>query len=290
MIIVLSPAKSLDYDTPAHVQSYTKPAFVDDASELIDGLRKLSPQDIATLMDISDPLARLNFQRYADWSPTFTPANAKQAVLAFNGDVYEGFDAKSLSSADLDYAQQHVRVLSGLYGLLRPLDLLQPYRLEMGTRFANARGKDLYAFWGDRITRALNEQLETRSGAARVLVNCASTEYFQVGQAETAGRARRHAGVRGLEGRPLQDHQLPCEACARPDGAFYRREPDCRPEGAEGIRDGRLCVRCGCVERFDLRISPASRRVTLPAVHETAGACMRPGKRYTACSGRQLYM
>jgi cytoplasmic iron level regulating protein YaaA (DUF328/UPF0246 family) len=116
MIIVLSPAKSLDYDTPAHVPSYTQPAFVDDASELIDGLRKLSPQDIATLMDISDPLARLNFQRYADWSPTFTPANAKQAVLAFNGDVYEGFDAKSLSAADLDYAQQHVRVLSGLYG------------------------------------------------------------------------------------------------------------------------------------------------------------------------------
>ncbi|ABI87817.1 hypothetical protein CH72_2538 [Burkholderia ambifaria AMMD] len=179
MIIVLSPAKSLDYDTPAHVPSYTKPAFVDDASELIDGLRKLSPQDIATLMDISDPLARLNFQRYADWSPTFSPANAKQAVLAFNGDVYEGFDAKSLSAADLDYAQQHVRVLSGLYGLLRPLDLLQPYRLEMGTRFANARGKDLYAFWGDRITRALNEQLETRSGVARVLVNCASTEYFK---------------------------------------------------------------------------------------------------------------
>ncbi|MCR4467545.1 peroxide stress protein YaaA [Burkholderia sp. SCN-KJ] len=179
MIIVLSPAKSLDYDTPAHVPSYTKPAFVDDASELIHGLRKLSPQDISTLMDISDPLARLNFQRYADWSPTFTTANAKQAVLAFNGDVYEGFDAKSLSAADLDYAQQHVRVLSGLYGLLRPLDLLQPYRLEMGTRFANARGKDLYAFWGDRITRALNEQLETRSGAARVLVNCASTEYFK---------------------------------------------------------------------------------------------------------------
>lgn len=129
MIIVLSPAKSLDYDTPAHVPAYTEPAFVNDAAELIDGLRKLSPQDIATLMDISDPLARLNFQRYADWSPAFSPANAKQAVLAFNGDVYEGLDAKTLSAADLDYAQQHVRVLSGLYGLLRPLDLLQPYRL-----------------------------------------------------------------------------------------------------------------------------------------------------------------
>ena len=179
MIIVLSPAKSLDYDTPPHVKKHTIPDFVDDAAELIGDLRRLSPQDIASLMDISDQLAHLNFQRYADWSPKFDTSNAKQAVLAFNGDVYEGFDAKSLSASDLDYAQQHVRVLSGLYGLLRPLDLLQPYRLEMGTRFANARGKDLYAFWGDRITRALNEQLETRSGAARVLVNCASTEYFK---------------------------------------------------------------------------------------------------------------
>jgi cytoplasmic iron level regulating protein YaaA (DUF328/UPF0246 family) len=179
MIIVLSPAKSLDYATPAHIRTYTEPAFVDDAAELIGGLRKLSPQDIGSLMSISDPLAHLNFQRYADWSTTFSTANAKQAVLAFNGDVYEGFDAKSLSAADLDYAQRHVRVLSGLYGLLRPLDLLQPYRLEMGTRFVNARGKDLYAFWGDRITRALNEQLEARSGASRVLINCASTEYFK---------------------------------------------------------------------------------------------------------------
>ncbi|PLZ01049.1 peroxide stress protein YaaA [Burkholderia sp. WAC0059] len=182
MIIVLSPAKSLDYETPPHIERHTVPDFVDDATELIDGLRRLSPQQIATLMGISDPLARLNFQRYADWSPRFDTRNAKQAMLAFNGDVYEGFDAKSLSAADLDYAQQHVRVLSGLYGVLRPLDLLQPYRLEMGTRFGNARGKDLYAFWGDRITDALNgqfEQLERDGAASRVLVNCASTEYFR---------------------------------------------------------------------------------------------------------------
>jgi uncharacterized protein len=182
MIIVLSPAKSLDYDTPAHVETHTIPDFVDDAAELIDGLRRLSPQQIGTLMSISDPLARLNFQRYADWSNEFSPANAKQAVLAFNGDVYEGFHASSLSAADLDYAQQHVRVLSGLYGLLRPLDLLQPYRLEMGTRFENARGKDLYAFWGERITQALNAQLDHNAGrtkGARVLVNCASNEYFK---------------------------------------------------------------------------------------------------------------
>jgi cytoplasmic iron level regulating protein YaaA (DUF328/UPF0246 family) len=179
MIIVLSPAKSLDYETPPHVKKHTLPDFVDDAAELIGGLRRLSPQDIASLMDISDQLAHLNFQRYADWSPTFDASNSKQAVLAFNGDVYEGFDAKSLSASDLDYAQQHVRVLSGLYGLLRPLDLLQPYRLEMGTRFENNRGKDLYAFWGARITQALNQQLDKKKAGSRALINCASTEYFK---------------------------------------------------------------------------------------------------------------
>ncbi|PTB19320.1 peroxide stress protein YaaA [Trinickia symbiotica] len=179
MIIVLSPAKSLDYETPPHVRRHTIPDFVEDAAQLVEGLRRLSPQQIATLMGVSDSLAQLNFQRYADWSPEFGLHNAKQAVLAFNGDVYEGFDAKSLSAADLDYAQQHVRVLSGLYGLLRPLDLLQPYRLEMGTRFSNVRGKDLYAFWGERITDALNEQLRKKKRGARVLVNCASEEYFK---------------------------------------------------------------------------------------------------------------
>jgi cytoplasmic iron level regulating protein YaaA (DUF328/UPF0246 family) len=179
MIIVLSPAKSLDYETPPHISHHTIPDFIEEAAELIAGLRRLSPQQIATMMRISDPLAQLNFQRYADWSTRFGTDNAKQAVLAFNGDVYEGFDAKSLAAADLDYAQRHVRVLSGLYGLLRPLDLLQPYRLEMGTRLANARGKDLYAFWGERITHALNAQLRSNTRAARVLVNCASEEYFK---------------------------------------------------------------------------------------------------------------
>ncbi|MGN6231422.1 MAG: peroxide stress protein YaaA [Trinickia sp.] len=179
MIIVLSPAKSLDYETPPHIAKHTIPDFVDDAAQLIGELRRYSPQQIASLMDISDALAHLNFQRYADWSPQFHAGNAKQAVLAFNGDVYEGFDAKTLSGADLDYAQRHVRVLSGLYGLLRPLDLLQPYRLEMGTRLPNPRGKDLYAFWGERITDALNVQLRRSKSAERVLVNCASTEYFK---------------------------------------------------------------------------------------------------------------
>lgn len=178
MIIVLSPAKSLDYDTPPHVKKHTLPEFIDESAELIARLRELSPQQIGSLMHISDPLAQLNFQRYADWSKTFDTSNSKQAVLAFNGDVYEGFDAKSLSAADLDYAQSHVRVLSGLYGLLRPLDLLQPYRLEMGTKLANARGKDLYAFWGERITTALNAQMKKQRGE-RVLINCASGEYFK---------------------------------------------------------------------------------------------------------------
>jgi cytoplasmic iron level regulating protein YaaA (DUF328/UPF0246 family) len=179
MIIVLSPAKSLDYDTPPHVGKHTLPDFIDESTELISQLRKLTPQQIGTLMSISDPLARLNYARYGDWSPKkFTPAHAKQAMLAFNGDVYEGFDAKSLSAGDLDYAQRHVRVLSGLYGVLRPLDLMQPYRLEMGTKFANTRGKDLYAFWGDKITAALNAHLKNTRGA-RMLVNCASEEYFR---------------------------------------------------------------------------------------------------------------
>jgi hypothetical protein len=179
MIIVLSPAKSLDYETPPHISKHTLPDFIDESAELIQQLRKLSPQQIGTLMSISDPLAQLNYTRFHDWSPArFDTTHAKQAMLAFNGDVYEGFDAKSLSAGDLDYAQTHVRVLSGLYGLLRPLDLLQPYRLEMGTKFENRRGRDLYAFWGDRISAALKAQLKTQRGS-RVLVNCASNEYFR---------------------------------------------------------------------------------------------------------------
>lgn len=181
MIIVLSPAKSLDYQTPPHVAHYTLPDFIDEAAGLIDILRRLPPQEIASLMRLSDPLARLNFQRYADWSREFSTDNAKQAILAFNGDVYAGLGAKTLGAADLDYAQQHVRILSGLYGVLRPLDLMQPYRLEMGMRLANARGKDLYAFWGERITQALNEQFgrSGEQGMSRVLVNGASNEYFR---------------------------------------------------------------------------------------------------------------
>ncbi|MGE5622975.1 MAG: peroxide stress protein YaaA [Bacillota bacterium] len=177
MLIVLSPAKTLDYDTPATTDKHTLPDFVDHSAELIDILKRLSPAQVGSLMRISDALAVLNVGRYASWSPRFTQENAKQAILAFNGDVYEGLDAPSLTDKQLDYAQSHIRILSGLYGVLRPLDLMQPYRLEMGTRLANPRGKDLYAFWGNLVTEALNEAIAARKSAA--LVNLASEEYFK---------------------------------------------------------------------------------------------------------------
>lgn len=181
MILVISPAKALDYETPPITATFTQPDFLDDAAELIDILQKCTPADIAGLMSLSDKLASLNVARYASWSRPFAPDNAKQAVLAFNGDVYEGLSATTLADDDLAWAQEHLRILSGLYGVLRPLDLMQAYRLEMGTRLANPRGKDLYAFWGERITAELNRLLEKERDAGRepVLVNLASEEYFK---------------------------------------------------------------------------------------------------------------
>lgn len=177
MLIVLSPAKTLDYETPATTDLSTKPDFIKRSAELIDILKQMPPADIASLMRISDPLAMLNAERFAAWSPKFTTKNAKQAMLAFNGDVYEGLNAATFNDKQLLYTQSHVRILSGLYGLLRPLDLMQPYRLEMGTRLANSVGKDLYAFWGDTVTQALNQQIAERKATA--LVNLASEEYFK---------------------------------------------------------------------------------------------------------------
>ncbi len=177
MLLILSPAKALDYKTPPHVAMHTMPAFLERSATLIRQLRALSPADIANLMDLSDPLAVLNFNRYAEWSLPFTPENAKQAVLAFDGDVYDGLAAKTLSADDLAFAQQHVRILSGLYGILKPLDLMQAYRLEMGTRFKNEGGKDLYAFWGETLLEAINAELAEM--ARPVVVNLASEEYFK---------------------------------------------------------------------------------------------------------------
>ena len=182
MLIVLSPAKSLDYKTPVKVKAPTLPEFVSESAKLIAELKKLSPQEVANLMGLSDQLAALNVGRYRDWSKKFTDENSKPAVYAFNGDVYDGFDVKSLNSKAIDFAQDHVRILSGLYGALRPLDLMQPYRLEMGTSFKNARGKDLYAFWGERVTDSLKCILEKQKKP--VLLNLASEEYFKVLQAK----------------------------------------------------------------------------------------------------------
>lgn len=181
MIFVISPAKALDYETAPTTSVFSQPDFLDDAAELIDILQKCTPADIAGLMSLSDKLASLNVARYASWSRPFAPDNAKQALLAFNGDVYEGMNAATLNEEALAWAQDHLRILSGLYGLLRPLDLMQAYRLEMGTRLSNPRGKDLYAFWGERITAELNRLLTAERDAGReaVLVNLASEEYFK---------------------------------------------------------------------------------------------------------------
>ncbi len=178
MLIVLSPAKSLDYKTPVKVKAPTLPEFVSESAKLIADLKKLAPQEVADLMGLSDQLAILNVGRYRDWSKKFTEANSKPAIYAFDGDVYDGFDVKSLSPKAVDFAQDHIRILSGLYGALRPLDLMQPYRLEMGTAFKNARGKDLYAFWGEQITESLKKILDKQKKP--VLLNLASEEYFKV--------------------------------------------------------------------------------------------------------------
>ncbi|WP_166365507.1 peroxide stress protein YaaA [Pseudomonas akapageensis] len=176
MLTVISPAKTLDFETPPVTARHTQPQYLDHSQELILQLRELSPVQISELMHLSDKLAGLNAARFGSWTPAFTPANAKQALLAFKGDVYTGLDAESLGEDDFSYAQDHLRMLSGLYGLLRPLDLMQPYRLEMGTKLANARGKDLYAFWGTRISEWLNEALAEQGDD--ILLNLASTEYF----------------------------------------------------------------------------------------------------------------
>ncbi|MBY5993440.1 peroxide stress protein YaaA [Ferrimonas balearica] len=177
MLAVISPAKNLDFDTPPHVDAHTQPQMLDHAELLMESCRRLTPADLASLMKLSDKLAGLNAARFAQWQPPFTPDNAKPAVLAFNGDVYTGLEAGTLSDDQLAYAQQHLRILSGLYGLLRPLDLMQAYRLEMGTKLANARGKDLYAFWDHHITEALNAALAAQGDS--VLINLASNEYFK---------------------------------------------------------------------------------------------------------------
>ena len=177
MLILLSPAKSLDYETPPTTDRHTLPQFVGESAALIEVLKPYTPAQIASLMDLSEALSQLNVARYGAWSRKFTAANSKQAVLAFNGDVYEGLQAGTLKQDDLDWAQEHIGILSGLYGILRPLDRMQPYRLEMGTKLPNSRGKDLYAWWGDTLAEHLNQVLAAQKDD--LIINLASQEYFK---------------------------------------------------------------------------------------------------------------
>lgn len=177
MLLVISPAKTLDYETKPKTKIATMPDYLSESQQLINRARNYSVLDIMELMAVSKKIAELNFERFKVWHTPFTPENAKQAVLAFKGDVYTGLDAESFSAADFKFAQKHLRILSGLYGLLRPLDLMQPYRLEMGRKIDTDRGKNLYEFWGTTITEGINQQLKKLKSTT--LVNLASNEYFK---------------------------------------------------------------------------------------------------------------
>ncbi|HIF9085323.1 TPA: peroxide stress protein YaaA [Photobacterium damselae] len=177
MLIVVSPAKTLDYESPLVTEQYTLPELTEHSQQLIEVCRELTPMDIARLMKVSDKIAGLNAARFAEWVPTFTPENARPAMFAFKGDVYTGLAAETMTDEQIAYAQQHFRMLSGLYGLLRPLDLMQPYRLEMGTKLENPRGANLYQFWGNIITDKVNLALAEQGD--NILVNLASNEYFK---------------------------------------------------------------------------------------------------------------
>ena len=177
MLILVSPSKTFDFDTAPRTRKSTQPVFLDDSKLLVDKLKKLSPGKICSLMSVSAKLGELTQERFDRWHLPFTRGNAKQALLAFKGDLYNGLKADDFSAAELDYAQKHLRILSGLHGTLRPLDLIQPYRLEIGTDFANQRGKNLYEFWNDRITEELNRSLSTLK--TKIVVNLASNEYFR---------------------------------------------------------------------------------------------------------------
>lgn len=177
MLLVLSPAKSLDFESPVPEQAFTQPDFLNHSEQLIKTLRRLSPEDLSELMHISPKLAELNFERNLNWQTPFTPDNARPAIYAFTGDVYTGLDVHSLDAGDIEYAQDHVRILSGLYGLLRPLDLMQAYRLEMGTSLKHKNKSSLYEYWGSSLSEKLNEHFTEDDNP--VLINLASNEYFK---------------------------------------------------------------------------------------------------------------
>lgn len=182
MIVVISPAKSLDLESTLKTRKFSQPEFLADSKRLVKDLKKLNPEQLSELMHISSKLGALNYERYANWHAPFDAKNARPAIFTFIGDVYLGFKAGELSTADLNYAQKHLRILSGLYGVLKPLDLMQAYRLEMGTRFATEKGDDLYSFWGSKLARSLNSDLGREK--KRILINLASNEYFNAIQTD----------------------------------------------------------------------------------------------------------
>ena len=177
MLAIISPAKTLDFESAVKNFPVSQPHFTDYSEQLIEVCRKLSPQDLSSLMSISDKLAGLNAARFAEWTKIHNENNSRAALFAFKGDVYTGLDADSLSEDDVIFTQSHLRMLSGLYGLLKPLDLMQPYRLEMGTKLANPKGKDLYSFWGNVITQAVQQAIDEQGD--NVLINLASDEYYK---------------------------------------------------------------------------------------------------------------
>ena len=185
MLTIVSPAKSLDYSSPVKTKKHTEPTFLNEAEQLIGKLRTLKPADLSSLMNISDALAQENFYRYENWERPFNLKNARQAIYAFKGDVYLGLKAEEFGAADLNFAQKHLRILSGLYGLLRPLDLMQAYRLEMGRQFGVNGSKNLYEFWGSKITKALDIELDNQAYKRKVLINLASNEYFSSVKSKT---------------------------------------------------------------------------------------------------------
>lgn len=177
MLFLLSPAKTLDYTSPIPSVDPTLPEFSDQSAELVKLLKQRSAQEISELMSVSSAIADLNHQRFLQWSRRPSPKNARPALLAFNGDVYEGLEARTLSPTELNWAQEHIAILSGLYGVLKPLDFMQPYRLEMGTQLPNKKGSNLYKFWGSTISEYLNHRLTEQK--APTIVNLASQEYFK---------------------------------------------------------------------------------------------------------------
>ena len=239
MLIVVSPAKALDYSSKLPTRKHSQPRMLDEASPLVDVMRQKSPDEIAKLMGISDELAELNFERYADWEAPFTTGDARPALLAFAGDVYQGMDAAAtFTERDYTHSQKVLRILSGLYGVLRPLDLMQPYRLEMGSKLATERGRDLYSYWGERITDMLNADLAESPGPA-VVVNLASNEYFRsVDAGRLEGRLVTPAFLDGRGRRRAQDDLVLRQAGPGRDGGLDHPQPAEVGAGPAGTSTG----------------------------------------------------